>query len=251
MILVTEHVKAQNWFAVGIDFLIVVVGVFIGIQVSNWNDARRDTTEERRLVTQLLEEVDPAIDSKKDWLDRINPRVEQFRSALETVQLQDEGASLTNLQCQAVSFSHIVVFRASTLPTLEEILSTGGLGVLSDQRARAALMRYKSGVAEVQASYDFIRADFANLIDSYGEALTRTIVASNMQAEMQAEMLVGSAVMPVASTVECQINSIKTDRTLQNRMVSNLARTQALVNNAEVELRLLQEIKSALQKAQK
>ncbi len=36
---VTEHVKAQNWFAVGLDFVIVVVGVFIGIQVANWNEA--------------------------------------------------------------------------------------------------------------------------------------------------------------------------------------------------------------------
>ncbi len=36
---ITEHIKAQNWFAVGIDFIIVVVGVFIGIQVSNWNAA--------------------------------------------------------------------------------------------------------------------------------------------------------------------------------------------------------------------
>ena len=36
---VAEHVKAQNWFAVAIDFVIVVVGVFIGIQVSNWNEA--------------------------------------------------------------------------------------------------------------------------------------------------------------------------------------------------------------------
>lgn len=34
---VTKHVKDQNWFAVGIDFVIVVIGVFIGIQVANWN----------------------------------------------------------------------------------------------------------------------------------------------------------------------------------------------------------------------
>jgi hypothetical protein len=27
-----EHVKAQNWFAVGLDFFIVVTGVFIGLQ---------------------------------------------------------------------------------------------------------------------------------------------------------------------------------------------------------------------------
>ena len=39
---INEHVKTQNWFAVGLDFVIVVVGVFIGIQVSNWNEARGD-----------------------------------------------------------------------------------------------------------------------------------------------------------------------------------------------------------------
>ena len=37
---VTGHVRAQNWTAVVIDFAIVVIGVFIGIQVANWNDGR-------------------------------------------------------------------------------------------------------------------------------------------------------------------------------------------------------------------
>jgi hypothetical protein len=32
---VTKHVKEQNWFAVGLDLLIVVFGVFIGPQVAN------------------------------------------------------------------------------------------------------------------------------------------------------------------------------------------------------------------------
>lgn len=34
---ITIHVKDQNWFAVLLDLLIVVFGVFTGIQVSNWN----------------------------------------------------------------------------------------------------------------------------------------------------------------------------------------------------------------------
>ena len=54
---VTEHVKAQNWFAVALDFLIVVVGVFIGIQVSNWNDARAQRAYERTFLSQLREEI--------------------------------------------------------------------------------------------------------------------------------------------------------------------------------------------------
>lgn len=41
---VIEHVKAQNWFAVAIDFVIVVMGVFVGLQVSNWNTARQQSS---------------------------------------------------------------------------------------------------------------------------------------------------------------------------------------------------------------
>ena len=55
---VIEHVKAQNWTAVAIDFVIVVVGVFIGIQGSNWNDARQEaarrTTGNERSTGEYL-----------------------------------------------------------------------------------------------------------------------------------------------------------------------------------------------------
>ena len=54
---ITKHVKDQNWFAVVIDFLIVVVGVFIGIQVSNWNENRAFEAKEREYLTQLKGEV--------------------------------------------------------------------------------------------------------------------------------------------------------------------------------------------------
>ena len=54
---VTRHVREQNWFAVGLDFLIVVLGVFIGIQVANWNDARFDRQREQAFLQALVEDV--------------------------------------------------------------------------------------------------------------------------------------------------------------------------------------------------
>ena len=54
---VIEHVRNQAWTAIAIDFVIVVAGVFIGIQVSNWNQARVDrdkaTAYRERLVDEL------------------------------------------------------------------------------------------------------------------------------------------------------------------------------------------------------
>jgi hypothetical protein len=54
----TKHVKDQNWFAVGLDFAIVVLGVFIGIQVANWNDAQSAKERERRLLVELSSEIE-------------------------------------------------------------------------------------------------------------------------------------------------------------------------------------------------
>ena len=53
----TKHVKDQNWFAVGLDFLIVVVGVFVGLQVSNWNDARLREQTEQVYIERIREDL--------------------------------------------------------------------------------------------------------------------------------------------------------------------------------------------------
>lgn len=48
-----QHLREQNWTAIAIEFVLLVVGVFLGLQVSNWNDARN----ERALVQGHLSEI--------------------------------------------------------------------------------------------------------------------------------------------------------------------------------------------------
>ena len=54
---ITEHVKDQNWTAVALDFVIVVVGVFVGIQVANWNDARTNAYREVEMLATIYDEL--------------------------------------------------------------------------------------------------------------------------------------------------------------------------------------------------
>ena len=55
------HLKDQHWTAVAIDFVIVVVGVFIGIQVSNWNGERAGREREHLLLVDLRAELAESI----------------------------------------------------------------------------------------------------------------------------------------------------------------------------------------------
>lgn len=73
---VIEHVKTQHWTAIWIDLLIVILGVFIGTQVSNWNSERADRSAERRHLEEIAEDLraDIAIFEKieKSALQRIS-----------------------------------------------------------------------------------------------------------------------------------------------------------------------------------
>ena len=42
----TKHIREQNWLAVALDFFIVVVGILIAFQITNWNEAREQRLSE-------------------------------------------------------------------------------------------------------------------------------------------------------------------------------------------------------------
>jgi hypothetical protein len=76
------HIEKENWFAVGIDFCIVVVGVFIGIQVANWNDARSEAQRERVMLGELRGELESAIQITEGRIDSFDQVREAGRRSL-------------------------------------------------------------------------------------------------------------------------------------------------------------------------
>ena len=50
---IIAYLKAQNWIAVTLDFVIVVIGVFVGLQVNNWNQARHDAARGQEYLERI------------------------------------------------------------------------------------------------------------------------------------------------------------------------------------------------------
>jgi hypothetical protein len=97
---ISKHVKEQNWFAVFIDFFIVVVGVFIGIQVANWNETQNNkaglvTTLERldREVSKNLAITDKILDHYENNHENMG----QGREALNSCTYSLEGQQALEL----------------------------------------------------------------------------------------------------------------------------------------------------------
>lgn len=87
----TKHIHDQNWFAVALDFFIVVVGVFIGIQVANWNAERLERTQERDYLIRL----------HGDFVESINGQTRDL-NFLDR-QLSDQAIIIKSLDACAVT----------------------------------------------------------------------------------------------------------------------------------------------------
>ena len=53
----TQHVKDQNWFAVALDFFIVVVGILIAFQITNCSEASNQRKLESEYMTLLARDI--------------------------------------------------------------------------------------------------------------------------------------------------------------------------------------------------
>ncbi len=63
----TEQLKQQNWTAIAIEFVLLVAGVFLGIQVANWNEQRLG----QRLAQRYLADIASDIRSDLSELARV------------------------------------------------------------------------------------------------------------------------------------------------------------------------------------
>jgi hypothetical protein len=150
----TKHVNDQNWFAVALDFFIVVVGVFIGIQVSNWNASLQDHRDGRI----YLERIHKDLMNVEAFSDRVRVRrvdlIDILTQAAGVLFAGDENAVLTEAECLALATSHYYNIKVTPLPSVDELMSAGRLAILDDAALTGALVKYQQDANELRASID-------------------------------------------------------------------------------------------------
>ncbi len=151
---VIDHVKTQNWTAVALDFVIVVVGVFIGIQVSNWNSAQGERRDESRILQRLYEEVAALTDVTVEERRALQSRVDPLLSAHPILFSEDPARPLTTAECEAIAGSHVYRRASDDIPILDELIETGRFNVLRDNRIKVQLREYVLFRERQRANHD-------------------------------------------------------------------------------------------------
>ncbi len=139
---VAEPVKHLHWTTIAIDLVIVVVGVFIGMQASNWNQ-QHATDEQSAVFTARLRSDMRGEDWNYQFLIAYNREV--LANANRAVDALDGKATLSD-EALLVSAYRATQYRQRNRrgSTYDELIATGTIGLIRNPMLRDTAIRLSS-----------------------------------------------------------------------------------------------------------
>ncbi len=136
----SQSIKQQNWTAIWIEFVLLVAGVFLGIQVSNWNTARVDQKRADELLVRLINDMH----SEKLNIEAIRDYYATTAAYAKTALREFEKPGSVNPETFVISAYQASQWQdvSSSRSTFEEIVATGAISLIHDAEARDLLIGY-------------------------------------------------------------------------------------------------------------
>lgn len=206
---VTKDVRDQNWTAIAIDFLIVVTGVFIGIQVANWNEERLNRQDERVLIARLRTDFDRIGENAERSLVYHEKMAANLRTLIRSVRsdrLKDNDVAAFD---QALILGITIQTSADHSGTFTEIMSSGRANVLRDRDLLDALVDYEDFLKR----FDFAIHWYMDLIMSAVPAYTS---AFGYDSEFQLRQALFDNKTEASLHVKYDFNALTADPTFEN-----------------------------------
>lgn len=133
------NMRRQDWTAIAIELVVVVVGVFIGVQASNWNADRQTDAKAADFTQRLRADLREEAWSYEYEIGYSNEVLANAKRAADGLSgktpLSDEALLVTAYRASQYRFN--IRRRA----TYDELTSTGEIGLIHDPTLRELAMR--------------------------------------------------------------------------------------------------------------
>lgn len=207
-------IRQQDWFVVFIELVVLVVGIFIGLQVDDWNEARKDRNDEQRFMVALHEDILLA--------EQLSSRVRERRLESQATQLSANEVlfdragrdTLTQPECRAIGSATYFNISIAGLPAVEELIATGRLGIIRNNELRSALIGLEQtrealkNMIAIQTS----QSSFAHLPNRFPEL----IIMNAYNAESEEEPA------EIRNEMECDLAGMRSNQAFLNAWGSNI-----------------------------
>jgi hypothetical protein len=153
-----QHLKDQNWTAITIEFVLLVLGVFLGMQVANWNDERHLEARRSAALARLHSESEAAIAYLERRIGIIAGEAELRGELLQRLSSNNWQDADPVQMAKALDTLQYAPAVAPPRAVYDELISTGLYSEIGDPRLREAVSAYIAHIGWVERQIDYVRA---------------------------------------------------------------------------------------------
>ena len=140
------HFRAQDWIAICLDFVIVVVGIFVGLQVDSWNQDRKERIRERVSLEQLYSDFSLAHEQAQEMAEFHAGKDEDLGFVIdtmlsETLAPDDRRRMIMSL----LSMAQLPPLGVS-LGTYDSMIASGDIALIQDAELKSMLVRLEASL---------------------------------------------------------------------------------------------------------
>jgi len=133
-----KTLRKQDWASFAIEFLIVMLGVFLALQAEDWNQERKDRNLEEAYISRLIDEAKTNIDILAQHEKIFEEKVE-FILALPNLPLNEAFQQDPLEFMYQLDYSTYVGIPNLRAETYQELESSGRLTLLRNSELRSAI----------------------------------------------------------------------------------------------------------------
>jgi hypothetical protein len=155
----SKHLKSQNWFGVFLDFSVVVLGIFIGLQVSDWNQTRIDRQDAAYHLKFLHDELSVAMKSATEEIEQHEATMmNSFGAAM--LLSKDDWDPAEEQRFKEQVFSTFEIWGPKHRPvSLRRMIDDGKLDLIESKDLQNAILRFDSAyleaIEQTKTSYSY------------------------------------------------------------------------------------------------
>lgn len=153
----SEAVRRQDWFVVVLEVAIVVVGIFIGLQVNDWNEERLERKHEGELLVRLHDEIVGNVlyfqEEAEDKLDLLQALENSIKLIVDPPTAREP--SVEDLRGLSLMSRYPSISPRTAVQT--EMAADGGLRVISSVIIRQKMAAYLSELSFIQKQLEYFR----------------------------------------------------------------------------------------------
>ena len=164
---VIEHLQSQHWTSVAVEFVIVVVGVFIGIEVANWNEGRQESRRAERVLVDLQAEFIGIDKTAKALGGFYESTLRNQAILLQNLKAGKFEAAQKEALKNAVALGLVYGDPPPPSGTFRDMLSSGNLGLVRDKALRLKLIEYDQSLEIINNSDTNIQIGLSNFYPAY------------------------------------------------------------------------------------